>query len=206
MDFNYSVRYCTQSTSDKTFQSISHRLFVLSHHLQKVSQEIPRDLYEFVSFLDATSIALQQNIPAKGGPFSSKNKKRGRGRPPMALASSTAVGAVNAIATTVKVESTTIPPQPIDNGDQHQQDQQIESQLDDTTRITSETAALSTNEVEVKAEQEVPVAGGKETDVGDGGNDEDDSQSVHKAPILINSAHPLMGVWQGSFVIKTPKG
>ncbi len=127
----------------------------------------------------------------------------------MALASPTAVGAVNAITTTVKVESnatTSVPPQPIDNGGQHQQDQHIESQLDDTTGITSETAALSTNEVEVKAEQEVADAGVKETDVGDGGNDEDDSQSAHKAPILINSTHPLMGVWQGSFVIKTAKG
>ena len=161
---------------------------------QKVSLEVERDLYEYVSFMDAATLEFQKNTPQKGGPGHYKSKKRGRGRP--AFPSPT----VPATTENPNAESTS---KADDNDTFRQHSEQDDGQQpvsidhdEPSTRDGDENDAM-----DVAENQEDQRQKDQEMDL-----DVDQDDNKAEESLIIKPSHPLMGVWQGSFAVKTLKG
>ena len=159
-----------------------------------------RDLYEYVSFLDEATINAQKN-GVKIGSSSSKYKKKVKSRPSNV---SFFPATPAADETQVKKDSDTN----MDTGDAMSHDDitqnnQIEANNpEDTQGNNAMDVSMDVQEDGVEKQESMDEQDG----VGTEQMSEQKTEAKNNDPIHINPLHPLMGVWQGSFAVKTLKG
>lgn len=164
---------------------------------QKISKEIPRDLYEYVSFLDPAS----RNDASLQAGNANKLKKRGRGRPrsnsynlahpdevPSDEPTQDHGEGSHACAGDVKVSAP-----------EHDQRTETTSAVltEESMKTDDDDAQMRITDEQNHADEEYE---GDRSEV----NLEERKESAD--PVLILEDHPLMGVWEGSFKVKNAKG
>jgi hypothetical protein len=175
--------------------------------LQKQSLEVPRDLLDFVSFLDPNSIASNANKP---GAHFLKNKKRGRGRPP-----------------SLGLAPPSLPTFSLDTSGQYVMQKATNNEDGSVPQSTSNEEKIVESNVSALSHQEEMAELAKETidEIEKDGIQElahneltaeqnlsidqicqPEQSDFRKGSVFISPSHPLMGVWKGSFNVKNIKG
>lgn len=163
---------------------------------QKISKEIPRDLYEYVSFLDPAS-RIDSSLQAGNA---NKLKKRGRGRP---RSNSYNLAHPDGVPPDAPTQ---------DNGDgSHAFAGDVKSTASENDPRTDATSAVLTEEsVKMDDDAQMRIADehnhAEEEYEGDRTEVNQEEKKEPADPVLILENHPLMGVWEGSFKVKNAKG
>lgn len=168
--------------------------------LQKLSNEVPFDLYEYVSFLDASSLNGPGSRP---GSHVNKSKKRGRGRPRSnSYGASSLDGSIN--PSNEKSESI---------GDFESGYKETLEEITDASSGISN-SKQSNEDLEDQHEEKLDTNLASITQISNADINElhdetfasDDLDEHNSKPIKIVEEHPLMGLWEGSFKVKNIKG
>lgn len=160
--------------------------------------------------MDAATLEFQKTAPQKGGPGSSKSKKRGRGRPSFSPNSSGPVSTQNGVVASQSGDANTTSKADETNFGQHsseQDDSQIPVNIDHDLSREHDNEAMDVAENN-EGDQDQKADDGGEMDVDAGQDETETKEQEDNAPqqLIIKATHPLMGVWQGSFAVKTLKG
>lgn len=170
---------------------------------------------EYVSFLDPTTVALSQQSQKSSN--QSKNRKRGRGRPPLAPPppSSSAAQLPPTDSNSLK-QSTDVAHQGIKDDSLTTKEETDESKLDgnNATVITTESVSVDHVNESINDEPDGMMMLDDAFDAEDAPNTTSlpslstipNQAPADMKPILIRNIHPLAGVWKGNFSITTLKG